>query len=98
MTQQQLNRKELIEVGNFLNGVGNRMPTTQIERERAHQLAEKLYTMSLYLAQIEMKRNAISDHYHNSMAHPAIKQMSAERIEQTYDRLVEQGKITVGEN
>ena len=94
---KQLSRNELLEIARFLNGIGNSLPTTRSERERAHELSSKIGSMALHLGQIEMKRNAISDYYHNSIAHPAIKQMSYERIEETYDRLVEQGKIKVGE-
>lgn len=99
MTKElELNDYDLADINSLLWAFSNSIPSTRQDRELARTLQDKIGTLRLYNANIEKKRQVISDHYHTSMVHPAIKQMSAERVEQTYDRLVEQGKITVGEN
>ncbi|ASR80509.1 hypothetical protein SEA_TRIBBY_58 [Arthrobacter phage Tribby] len=98
MPQKQLSREDLANIAGLLMTVKNDLPINQAMRDVAAKYTEELYGMAAYLAYIDEKRIAISEYFHHSNLHPAIRQMSPDRVEQTYDRLVEQGKIKEGEN
>ncbi|ASR84635.1 hypothetical protein PQB76_gp056 [Arthrobacter phage Cheesy] len=98
MKLDELGEAQLTVLLKTLHNAAMNRTTTAHEREQAASLAISVQKTLEYNSEIDRKRQAISEHYHNSIAHPAIRQMSPDRVEQTYDRLVEQGKIKEGEN
>ncbi|UYL87319.1 hypothetical protein SEA_BENITOANTONIO_56 [Arthrobacter phage BenitoAntonio] len=94
----QLTPEDLSELHLLLRTLSNSVLITHSELESARELQDKISIIRSEAQETERKRNVISNYFHQSLAHPAIRQMSADRINQIYDRLVEVGKFKEGEN
>lgn len=95
---QDLSTEDIARIERLLRDVAMSWPATIADQKQAKEYADTFVEILFERNRIEHKREKISEYFHQSIAHPAIRQMSADRINQTYDRLVEQGKIKEGEN